>query len=318
MIKSYFSKRDRQAIAALALLIVFGCGFLWVLGEYGKSHSDSQGRDSLYSQRRYYPKKKDKNYYYASEQNSEELFCFDPNTADSTALLKLGLRPWQVRNIYKYRAHGGIYRKPEDFARLYGLSAHQYKRLLPYIRIAKEYQMTAAEYVESIGKGERISYYKNNQNISYDNRRQGINSEKTTPSDYPRKISTGEHIILNTADTTQLQRVPGIGSYYSKVIMRYGERLGGYVSIDQLDEIEDFPQEAKKYFIIDSPSPRRLNVNTMSLNELKRHPYINYYQAKAIIDYRRINGQIRSLQQLSTCPDFTDETIKRLLPYVTY
>ena len=178
--------------------------------------------------------------------------------------------------------------------------------------------MTAAEYVESMGKGERISYYKNNQNISYDNRRQGINSEKTTPSDYPRKISTGEHIILNTADTTQLMRVPGIGSYYSKVIMRYGERLGGYVSIDQLDEIEDFPQEAKQFFIISNPSPRRLNVNTMSLNELKRHPYINYYQAKAIISYRRINGQIHSLKQLSTSPDFTEETIKRLLPYVTY
>ena len=310
MIKSYFSKRDRQAIVALTLTVLAGCGFLWVLGEYGEKQESKE----VVEKKGY----KDKAQYYASEQSSEELFCFDPNTADSTALLKLGLRPWQVRNIYKYRAHGGIYRKPEDFARLYGLSAHQYKRLLPYIRIAKEYQMTAAEYVESMGKGERISYYKNNQNISYDNRRQGINSEKTTPSDYPRKISTGEHIILNTADTTQLMRVPGIGSYYSKVIMRYGERLGGYVSINQLDEIEDFPQETKKYFIIDSPSPRRLNLNTMSLNELKRHPYINYYQAKAIIDYRRINGQIRSLQQLSTSPDFTEETIKRLLPYVTY
>lgn len=56
----------------------------------------------------------------------------------------------------------------------------------------------------------------------------------------------------------------------------------------------------------------------MTLSELKRHPYINFYQAKAITDYRRINGQIHSLKQLSTSPDFTEETIKRLLPYVTY
>ena len=294
MIKSYFSKRDRQAIVALTLTLLAGCGFLWVLGEYGEKQESKE----VVEKKGY----KDKAQYYASEQSSEELFCFDPNTADSTALLKLGLRPWQVRNIYKYRAHGGIYRKPEDFARLYGLSAHQYKRLLPYIRIAKEYRITAAEYVGN----------------TYDNRRQGINSEKTTPSYYPRKISIGEHIILNTADTTQLMRVPGIGSYYSKVILRYGERLGGYVSIDQLDEIEDFPTEAKQFFVIDNPSPRRLNVNTMTLNELKRHPYINYYQAKAIVDYRRINGQIRSLQQLSTLPDFPKEAIKRLLPYVTY
>ena len=307
MIKSYFSKRDRHAIAALALLIVFGCGFLWVLGEYGKSHSDSQGRDSSYSQRRYYSKKKDKKYYYATEQNSVELFYFDPNTADSTALLKLGLRPWQVRNIYKYRSHGGIYRKPEDFAQLYGLSAHQYKQLLPYIRIAKEYSMTAAEYVGRDNHDRRTS---SDNHDSHE-------SKELIPIP-KRKISPGEHIILNTADTTELQRVPGIGSYYSKAIIRYGERLGGYVSIDQLDEIEGFPAEAKQYFVVDNPSPSRLNLNSMTLAELKRHPYINYYQAKAITDYRRIHGRITSLQQLSTSPDFPKEAIKRLSPYVTY
>ena len=48
--------------------------------------------------------------------SSSELFPFDPNTADSTTLLRLGLVPWQVRNIYKYRAAGGIYRSKEDFA----------------------------------------------------------------------------------------------------------------------------------------------------------------------------------------------------------
>ena len=310
MIKSYFSKRDRQAIVALTLTILAGCGFLWVLGEYGKKHEPKE----IVEKKGFEGKAK----YYASEQNAEQLFCFDPNTADSTTLLNLGLRPWQVRNIYKYRSQGGIYRKPEDFARLYGLSAHKYKQLLPYIRIADEYRMTAAEYVGNTGKEENQSYYKNKKDNTYDDSQHGIYGDKVTTSDYPRKISTGEHITLNTADTAQLKRVPGIGSYYSKAIIRYGERLGGYVSVDQLDEIEGFPTEAKQFFIIDNPSPRQLNVNTMTLNELKRHPYINYYQAKAIVDYRRINGQIRSLQQLSTLPDFPEEAIKRLLPYVTY
>ena len=149
MIKSYFSKRDRQAIIALTLTLLAGCGFLWVLGEYGEKQESKE----VVEKKGY----KDKAQYYASEQNTEELFCFDPNTADSTALLKLGLRPWQVRNIYKYRAHGGIYRKPEDFARIYGLSAHKYKQLLPYIRIADEYRMTAAEYVGNTGKEENQS-----------------------------------------------------------------------------------------------------------------------------------------------------------------
>ena len=310
MVKSYFSKRDRQAIVALTLTILAGCCFLWVLGEYGKKHELKEVVEKT--------GKEGKTQYYASEQNSEELFSFDPNTADSTTLLKLGLRPWQVRNIYKYRSHGGIYRKPEDFARLYGLSAHKYKQLLPYIRIADEYRMTAAEYVGNLGKEESQSYYKNRKTNAYDESQHGQYDEKVIPSNYPRKISTGEHVTLNTADTTELKRVPGIGSYYSKAIIRYGERLGGYVSIDQLDEIEGFPTEAKQYFIIENPSPRRINVNTMSLSELRRHPYINYYQAKAITDYRRIHGKIGSLNQLSTSPDFTEEAIKRMLPYVTF
>ena len=304
MIKTYISKRDREAIVALTIIILIGCGFLWLLGEYGKKQKPEEVIE-----------KKDnegKAQYYASEQNSEELSCFDPNTADSTTLLKLGLRPWQVRNIYKYRSHGGIYKKPEDFARLYGLSAHKYKQLLPYIRIAEEYSMSAAEYVKrynpSLNNSRENSYEK--KGVVYE--------EKTARPDYQRKISIGEHITLNTADTTQLKRVPGIGSGYSKAIIRYGERLGGYVSVDQLDEIEGFPTETKQFFIIDNPTPHKLNVNTMTLSELKRHPYINFYQAKAITDYRRIHGHISSLQQLSTCPDFPETAIKRLLPYVAY
>ena len=309
MIKSYFSKRDRQAIVALTLTILAGCGFLWLLGEYGKKHEPKKVVEKNGNE--------GKSQYYASEQNSEELFCFDPNTADSTTLLKLGLRPWQVRNIYKYRSHGGIYRKPQDFARLYGLSAHKYKQLLPYIRIADEYRMTAAEYVGNLGKEESRLYYKN-KNYTYEERQHGRYDEKAIPSNYPRKISTGEHITLNTADTTELKRVPGIGSYYSKAIIRYGERLGGYVNVDQLDEIEGFPPEAKHFFIIDNPTPHKLNVNTMTIAELRRHPNINFYQAKAITDYRRIHGHLSSPQQLSTHPDFPEEVIKRLLPYVAY
>ena len=67
-----------------------------------------------------------------------KLFAFDPNTADSTQLEQLGLQRWQIRNIYRYRKAGGIYRRPQDFASLYGLTAGQYKQLEPYIRISAD------------------------------------------------------------------------------------------------------------------------------------------------------------------------------------
>ena len=231
---------------------------------------------------------------YSSYQVREpECFPFDPNTADSTQLLRLGLQSWQVRNIYKYRARGGIYRRKEDFARLYGLTVKDYRRLEPYIRISKDY-LPAATLVDD---------------------RQPLERDTVR---FPVKIAETEHIVLNTADTSQLKRIPGIGTYFAREIVRYGKWLGGYVSVDQLDEIADFPQSAKKYFTIERPEPRQLNVNKLSLNELRRHPYINYHQAKTIVDYRRLHGPLKSLDDLRLSRDFPPEAITRLEPYVTY
>lgn len=135
---------------------------------------------------------------------------------------------------------------------------------------------------------------------------------------YQPKIRRGEHIVLNTADTTALKTVPGIGSYFARKVVEYGERLGGYVSVDQLDEIENFPLEAKRYLVVENPSPRKLNVNRLSLNDLKRHPYLNFYQARDITDYRRLHGPLRSLDDLRLSKDFPQEAIDRLRPYVDF
>ena len=228
-----------------------------------------------------------------------ETFPFDPNTADSTQLLRLGLQPWQVRNIYKYRGRGGIYRKKEDFARLYGLTVKDYRRLEPYIRISSDYLPAST----LLGDKDTRTYE---------------TSETRSNEAYPRKIDSTQHIVLNTADTTELRKVPGIGPYYAARIYRYGQRLGGYVSVDQLDEIDDFPPEAKRYFVVQDAHPQQLNVNQLTLQQLRRHPYINFYRAKAIMDYRRLHGNLKSLQDLRLSKDFPPEVIERLTPYVTF
>ncbi|MBQ7717121.1 MAG: helix-hairpin-helix domain-containing protein [Prevotella sp.] len=135
---------------------------------------------------------------------------------------------------------------------------------------------------------------------------------------YQEKLKSGEHVDLNTADTTMLKMVPGIGSYYARKVVQYGERLGGYVSIDQLDEIEGFPLDSKEYLVLENPSPRKLDVNRLSLNELKKHPYINFFQAREITNYRRLHGPLKSLSDLRLSKDFPPEVIARLEPYVEF
>lgn len=233
-----------------------------------------------------------------------ELFTFDPNTADSTALLRLGLARWQVRNIYKYRAAGGVYRTKEDFAKLYGLTVKQYRELEPYITIGADFLPASTLIADR--KTERANATERH--------------DSTFTPRYPVKLAEGETVDLATADTALLQRVPGIGSYYARRIIAYRQRLGGYVSTSQLNEIESFPQEALAYFTLGNGGEptEKLNVNSLSLNELKQHPYINFYQARAIVDYRRQNGPIADIDELRLLPDFSDAAIDRLRPYVSY
>jgi len=211
---------------------------------------------------------------------------------------------WQVRNICRYREQGGVYRRKEDFARVYGLTVKDYRRLAPYIRISADYR-PAAEWVAA------------NRVVAHDTTRHRGSTTGDTLR-YPVKLRQGEQVELNSADTTALYRVPGIGRYYARQIIRYRQRLGGFASTEQLRAIEGLPDSVARYFSIDTAQVQRLNVNKLSLNELRRHPYINYYQAKAIVDYRRLHGPLRSLHDLSFCRDFTPEAIARLAPYVTF
>ncbi len=237
----------------------------------------------------------------------DSLFPFDPNTADSTRLLQLGLKPFQVRNICKYRQAGGIYQSKEDFAQLYGLSLGEYRRLEPYIRIADEFRPASQFIRRSQGRADGGAF-----------RRFDKPAEERDTLHYPRKFKQGETIDLTTADTSLLKRVPGIGSYYARKIVSYRKRLGGFSSVQQLDEIDGFPENAKEYLRIDSNQVQRLQVNRLSLNELRRHPYINYYQARAITDYRRLHGPLKSLDALRLLPNFTEADIQRITPYLQF
>ena len=285
----YLQKSDRKVILALLTVIVIALGIILFTGSPSTSSISGTSRDSSHV----------RNVSNSSLPTRQvERFFFDPNTADSAQLRRLGLQTWQIRNIYKYRAAGGIYREKTDFARLYGLTVKEYRELEPYIRISSDYLPAATLVKESASATAK--------------------HDTTFVHHYPQKIAETAHVVLNTADTTELMTVPGIGPYFARKIVQYGQRLGGYVNVDQLDEIENFPAESKRFLVVEGATPQKLNVNKLTLNELKCHPYINFYQAKDITDYRRLHGPIKSLQDLRLLKDFPQAAIERLLPYVTY
>lgn len=292
---AYLSRSDRKVIVFLLVLIV--AGGLVLYGSLGDSTSNQlTPADSVSSGLRswHVADSASRQYVYAVESSEPERFVFDPNTADSTQLLRLGLQPWQVRNIYKYRARGGVYREPSDFSRLYGLTVKQYRELLPYIRISSDYRPASTLYPQR-----RDTFVRDTL-------------------DYPVKLKPMERLQLNDADTAQLRRVPGIGRYYAREIDHYRRQLGGFCRVEQLREIEGFPDTAMTYFLVDASAVKRININRLTLSQLKRHPYINFYQARAICDYRRLKGRIGSLSDLKLLEDFSESDLIRLAPYVEF
>ena len=255
--------------------------------------------------------------YYAVDASQPESFPFDPNEADSTQLLRLGLAPFQVRSIYRYRAKGGRFSTKDDFRRVYRLTNEQWEHLSPLIRIASKYRLVD---VAPQANKRRSSHPASSVVDTIVHRIAPDSSATSRPKPvYVQKLSGDETIDINLADSALLCRVPGIGPYFARRIIQYRRRLGGFASADQLLQIENFPADALAWMQVpDTCQVQKLQINRLSTRKLMKHPYMGYYRASEIADYRRVHGPIRSIEVLKSLPHFTEDDIIRLAPYLSF
>ncbi len=253
----------------------------------------------------------------SSRYYAVDAFPFDPNEADSTQLLRLGLAPFQVRSIYRYRAKGGRFSTKDDFRRVYRLTNEQWEHLSPLIRIASKYRLV--DVVPQADK-RRSSHPASSVVDTIVHRIAPDSSATSRPKPvYVQKLSGDETIDINLADSALLCRVPGIGPYFARRIIQYRRRLGGFASADQLLQIENFPADALAWMQVpDTCQVQKLQINRLSTRRLMKHPYMGYYRASEIADYRRVHGPIRSIEVLKSLPHFTEDDIIRLAPYLSF
>ena len=302
------------------LLAVLNVSFLILgtvlLSKCGEGRSDGVA-DTLVSVRRE-PAVSSSSGYYAVPEVVPDSFMFDPNEADSTQLLRLGLAPFQVRSIYRYRAKGGRFSTKDDFRRVYRLTNEQWEHLSPLIRIAPKYRLvTIVPHSDVRNISSRPASYATDT-IIRDSVLCSYATSRSKPA-YVQKLSGDETIDINLADSALLCRVPGIGPYFARRIIQYRRRLGGYTSAAQLLQIEDFPADAIAWMqVADTCQVQQLLINNLSTRRLMKHPYMGYYRASEIADYRRIHGPIRSIEVLKSLPHFTEEDILRLAPYLSF
>lgn len=312
----YFTKTERQGIIVLAVLVsgIFALPALFMPSSPSQEPDASEQElfrkeyDAFISSLKETTagQKVDGKFTWDSPRREINLAIFDPNTADSTTFLSLGLPSWMIKNILRYREKQGRFHRPEDFKKIYGLAEEQYQTLLPYIRITKSRQSITDSHQSII------------ENRQSKDTMQLLTVQSGTPRDTLFKYQPGTVICLNSADTAELKKIPGIGSSIARKIVNYRKRLGAFHRIEQLQEIQLKAEKLRPWFSIDAGRIRRINLNKASMERMMHHPYINFYQAKVIIEYRKKKGNINSLKQLSLYDEFTPADFERLEPYVCY
>lgn len=130
------------------------------------------------------------------------------------------------------------------------------------------------------------------------------------------------HFDLNKADSIDLVQLRGIGPSYARRIIRYREKLGGYANIEQLQEVYGMTEETYRaitpFLSVSSKPYRPLNPNTATLQQLRDHPYLNYYQARAIIDWRTKGHIYTTMDDLHVLSLLDDSTIAKISPYLVF
>lgn len=222
-----------------------------------------------------------------------EKFRFNPNSATADDFVRLGFKPYVSENIINYRKAGGSFSSKQELRKIYGISNDRIDQLWDYIELPEV--LTEQDEPEEMAPDKELK------------------TEKP-PSPAISKFD------LNQATAEQLQQIRGIGPAFSKRIIEYRNKLGGFIAPEQLFEVWGIEEETVVRLLekseLTSP-PSKIDINTDSLKHLYFHPYIDYNTAKVILNFRKQRGRLDSIAQLKEIKILSDSLYQKIYPYLS-
>jgi competence protein ComEA len=315
-IQDYFGYSRQEArgfVAILGLMLVLWVGPL----AYRKlapikpeSKADTQKLDSLVAvlntvqieenaKRTFknYANYKDNATTYNSPEQPRVLFDFDPNTATVEQFQSMGFPRFLAERIEKYRSKGGKFRKKEDLQRIYGLQPTLYNKVEPYIQIAATNKPT-------FGTSPLVT-----TNATATDNKPVFVKPKITAFD------------INTADTSDLIKLKGIGSKLALRIVKFRDGLGGFYDTNQYTEIFGLDSlalsELNRYAQVRS-AVKKIPLNTASPEDLDRLPYLSFKQSQVIVRFRAQHGSFKTPDDLLKIKILDAKIIEKITPYLSF
>ncbi len=216
-----------------------------------------------------------------------DLRNFNPNLASTEELMNLGFSKRYAKSLFNFVSKGGQIRKPEDLYKIYNADSVFIKQAIPFVQIPSSNNYPEFEKKEW---------------------------EKTTPINYL--------VDINQADSISLDKLPGVGPALSKRIINYRDRLGGFVSINQLYEVfglrPTLVDSIIPYLQLSKGAIKPLAINELPADSLSKHPYISRKHAMLIANYRQQHGNYKQLNDLKSIKVIPDSVFQKLSPYISY
>lgn len=256
-----------------------------------------------------------------------KLFRFDPNTVSLKELVMLGFSPKQAQVILNYRQAGAVFRVKSDFARCYTVSSQKYAELEPYIEIGEPYrkpvhdkypQTDLPPSAKKVNGFDKSNESKGENNLTRSKTLDDTDQEKVNAERTPQPVL----IELNGVDSATLVAIRGIGPLTAGRIIRYREALGGFASVEQLQEIQGMTERnylmIRQQIFVDSSKIQKIDINFASPKRMQGHPYLPPKVLNKILKYRQLKGGWSSTKELIEQHILPAELAVKLDPYFSF
>lgn len=234
------------------------------------------------------------------QKDSTRFFPFNPNYISDYKGYALGMSPEQIDRLHAYRKGNSFVNSAEEFQEVTKVSDSLLKSISPYFKFPEWVKKNNLK-----KKGSLAPHPMATKNGVFN---------KGKPADIKD---------LNSVTTEELKSIYGIGEKLSQRIVKFRNRLGGFLVNEQLYDVyglePDVVERAlERYQVVKKPVIEKININTASAKKLSNLVYIQKNVANDIIDYRNAKGSINSIDELINIENFPIEKIDRIKLYLAF
>ena len=149
--------------------------------------------------------------------------------------------------------------------------------------------------------------------------------KKDSPYSNLAFVKKGKLVVIdiNQATKEDLIKINGIGEGISMRILRFKESLGGFVSMNQMNDIWGLSPEVidklnTNFKVSGQSDIKKIDINKASIKELSQFPYFNYPIAKQIVTFRSMNGDFKNVDDLTKIKGLSIEKANIIALYLVF